>query len=85
MSCLSDHRRLSPRYGRTRRYVKGRSHLSKDAMQRKDEFFVPAPGAATCADDETPGQKASDLGFQRSPLSDSNRRPTHYKCVALAS
>lgn len=54
-------------------------------MRRMDEFFVPAPGAATCADDETPGQKASDLGFQQSPLSDSNRRPTHYKCVALAS
>lgn len=34
---------------------------------------------------ETPGQNRSDLGFQWSPLSDSNRRPTHYKCVALAS
>lgn len=29
----------------TRRYVKGRSHLSKDAMRRMGEFFVPAtPG-----------------------------------------
>ncbi len=27
----------------TRRYVKGRSHLSKDAMRRMGEFFVPAP------------------------------------------
>lgn len=26
----------------TRRYVKGRSHLSKDAMRRMGEFFVPA-------------------------------------------
>lgn len=29
----------------TRRYVKGRSHLSKDAMRRMGEFFVPAPRA----------------------------------------
>ncbi|GAA3777712.1 hypothetical protein GCM10023083_12860 [Streptomyces phyllanthi] len=27
----------------TRRYVKGRSHLSKDAMRRMGEFFVPPP------------------------------------------
>ncbi len=27
----------------TRRYVKGRSHLSKDAMRRMGEFFVPSP------------------------------------------
>ncbi|ATL29388.1 tyrosine-type recombinase/integrase [Streptomyces formicae] len=27
----------------TRRYVKGRSHLSKDAMRRMGEFFVPGP------------------------------------------
>lgn len=27
----------------TRRYMKGRSHLSKDAMRRMGEFFVPAP------------------------------------------
>jgi integrase len=27
----------------TRRYVKGRSHLSKDAMRRMGEFFAPAP------------------------------------------
>ncbi|WP_167502253.1 site-specific integrase [Streptomyces malaysiensis] len=27
----------------TRRYVKGRSHLSKDAMRRMGEFFVPTP------------------------------------------
>ena len=29
----------------TRRYVKGRSHLPKDAMRRMGEFFVPAPPA----------------------------------------
>lgn len=33
------HTRISP----TRRYVKGRSHLSKDAVRRMGEFFVPAP------------------------------------------
>ncbi|GAA3147610.1 hypothetical protein GCM10010521_38620 [Streptomyces rameus] len=27
----------------TRRYVKGRSHLSRDAMRRTGEFFVPQP------------------------------------------
>jgi hypothetical protein len=27
----------------TRRYVKGRSHLSKAAMRRMGEFSVPAP------------------------------------------
>lgn len=27
----------------TRRYVKGRSHLSKDAMRRMGESFAPAP------------------------------------------
>jgi integrase len=27
----------------TRRYVKGRSHLSKDAMRRMGEFFGPRP------------------------------------------
>lgn len=33
---------------------------------------------------EIPAQNGSELGFHQSPLSDSNRRPTHYKCVALA-
>lgn len=27
----------------TRRYVKGRSHLSKDAMRRMGDAFLPAP------------------------------------------
>ncbi|AWL39815.1 MULTISPECIES: tyrosine-type recombinase/integrase [unclassified Streptomyces] len=37
----------------TRRYVKGRSHLSKDAMRRMGEFFVPPPAAAPEATTET--------------------------------
>lgn len=32
----------------------------------------------------TPGQRLPDLGFQWSRLRDSNPRPTHYECVALA-
>lgn len=50
-----------------------------------DRLFVPAPGAAAAsAEQQNPKSDTSDLGFQQSPLSDSNRRPTHYKCVALA-
>lgn len=30
----------------TRRYVKGRSHLSKDAMRRMGDAFLPAPATA---------------------------------------
>jgi integrase len=30
----------------TRRYVKGQSHLAKDAMRRMGEFFVPSPPPA---------------------------------------
>ncbi|MFE9937091.1 tyrosine-type recombinase/integrase [Streptomyces hirsutus] len=37
----------------TRRYVKGRSHLSKDAMRRMGEFFVPPPEAPSEAETET--------------------------------
>lgn len=33
------------RISQTRRYVKGRSHLPKDAMRLMGEFFVPAPPA----------------------------------------
>lgn len=37
----------------TRRYVKGRSHLSKDAMRRMGEFFVPPQEAPAEASTET--------------------------------
>ena len=37
----------------TRRYVKGRSHLSKEAMRRMGNTFLPAPVVATEAPTET--------------------------------
>ncbi|MEV0039341.1 tyrosine-type recombinase/integrase [Streptomyces sp. NPDC050804] len=37
----------------TRRYVKGRSHLSKDAMRRMGEFFVPGPQSPSQGPTET--------------------------------
>lgn len=37
----------------TRRYVKGRSHLSKDAMRRMGEFFAPAPAEPDPGPNET--------------------------------
>ncbi|MEU6405539.1 tyrosine-type recombinase/integrase [Streptomyces sp. NPDC046985] len=37
----------------TRRYVKGRSHLSKDAMRRMGEFFAPTPPAPAPGTTET--------------------------------
>ncbi|WP_425832248.1 tyrosine-type recombinase/integrase [Streptomyces fractus] len=37
----------------TRRYVKGRSHLSKDAMRRMGEFFSPAPPTPDSSPTET--------------------------------
>lgn len=43
----------------TRRYVKGRSHLSKDAMRRMGEFFVPAPPAPDPGPAETLGSRAA--------------------------
>lgn len=43
----------------TRRYVKGRSHLSKDAMRRMGEFFVPPPQAPAEASNET-GTETTD-------------------------
>lgn len=91
------------RISQTRRYVNGRSHLSKDPMRRMGEFLVPArqgpteskteaagtarhaPAAvAASANRKTPAQTPSVLGFEWSRLRDSNPRPTHYECVALA-
>lgn len=37
----------------TRRYVKGRSHLSKDAMRRMGEFFLPDPAEPVPSPTET--------------------------------
>lgn len=49
----------------TRRYVKGRSHLSKDAMRRMGEFFVPPPQAPAEASNET-GTETTDTRAARS-------------------
>ncbi|WP_424861657.1 tyrosine-type recombinase/integrase [Streptomyces sp. MMS24-I29] len=54
----------------TRRYVKGRSHLSKDAMRRMGEFFVPPPPAPDPSPTET---KTETLG-SRSARSRRRRR-----------
>ncbi|KUN62241.1 hypothetical protein AQJ46_33630 [Streptomyces canus] len=47
----------------TRRYVKGRSHLSKDAMRRMGEFFAPPPTSSvpgpTETETETPDTRAA--------------------------
>lgn len=42
----------------TRRYVKGRSHLSKEAMRRMGEFFVPPPSTPIPAPTETRSETA---------------------------
>ncbi|MER6500192.1 tyrosine-type recombinase/integrase [Streptomyces sp. NPDC001455] len=42
----------------TRRYVKGRSHLSKDAMRRMGEFFVPPHEAPAAVSTETATETA---------------------------
>ncbi|GAB3166659.1 hypothetical protein GCM10027162_01540 [Streptomyces incanus] len=41
------------RISQTRRYVKGRSHLPKDATRRREDAFVPTPKPATGTRTET--------------------------------
>ncbi|MGA4934883.1 tyrosine-type recombinase/integrase [Streptomyces incarnatus] len=43
----------------TRRYVKGGSHLSKEAMRRMGEFFVPAPAGPDAGPTETRTETAN--------------------------
>ncbi len=43
----------------TRRYVKGRSTLSKDAMQRMGDAFIPRPGPTTETRTETTASRAA--------------------------
>ncbi|GAQ64155.1 hypothetical protein SsS58_04548 [Streptomyces scabiei] len=43
---------------RTRRYVKGRSHLSKDAMRRMGDTFMPGPPPAPEPASETTTETA---------------------------
>lgn len=54
----------------TRRYVKGRSHLSKDAMRRVGEFFVPPPQAPP----EAPTETTSETGNTRAARCRRRRR-----------
>ncbi len=49
----------------TRRYVKGRSHLSKDAMRRMGNAFLPAPQPAPGPSTET-GTETEDRRAARS-------------------
>jgi hypothetical protein len=43
----------------TCRYVKGRAHLSKDAMRRMGELFVPAPPGPNETKTETADTRAA--------------------------
>lgn len=43
----------------TRRYVKGRSHLSKDAMRRMGDAFMPRSGPTIETTTETTGTRAA--------------------------
>ena len=54
----------------TRRYVKGRSHLSKDAMRRMGEFFAPNPQNSS----QGPLQPETDRTVSRTARSRRRRR-----------
>ena len=43
----------------TRRYVKGRSHLAKDAVRRTGDHFMPQPEPATETRTETADSRAA--------------------------
>lgn len=57
----------------TRRYVKGRSHLSKDAMLRMGEFFVPPP-APPSAPEPGPTETRSETADTRAERARRRRR-----------
>ncbi len=54
----------------TRRYVKGRSHLSKDAMRRMGDTFLPAPKVAPASATET----KTETGDRRAARAQRRRR-----------
>lgn len=54
----------------TRRYVKGRSHLSKDAMRRMGDTFLPAPQLAP----EPATETRTETGDRRAARSRARRR-----------
>jgi hypothetical protein len=49
----------------TRRYVKGRSHLSKDAMRLMGNAFLPAPEQARKPATETGDRRAARAARRR--------------------
>ncbi len=49
----------------TRRYVKSRSHLSKDAMRRMGDAFLPAPEPAPEPAIETENRRAARARARR--------------------
>ena len=79
----------------TMRYTHIATPMAQEAARRMGEALwggtdqgdaepTTATGAAT-EEPQATGSNVVDLGRWRSRLSDSNRRPTHYKCVALAN
>ncbi len=54
----------------TRRYVKGRSHLSKDAMRRMGDTFLPAPEPAP----EPPTETGTETRDRRAARAQRRRR-----------
>lgn len=49
----------------TRRYVKGRSHLSKDAMRRMGDAFLPRQEPRTETTTETRNRRAERMRRRR--------------------
>ncbi|WP_415957487.1 tyrosine-type recombinase/integrase [Streptomyces sp. 021-4] len=58
----------------TRRYVKGRSHLSKDAMRRMGELFVPAAPAPAPGPESGPTETTTETTSTRAARSRRRRR-----------
>lgn len=56
----------------TRRYVKGRSHLSKDAMRRMGDAFLPQPEPTPAT--ETPTETRTETGDRRAARARLRRR-----------
>ncbi|BDM73159.1 hypothetical protein HEK616_66460 [Streptomyces nigrescens] len=50
---------------RTRRYVKGRSHLPTDAMRRRGDVLIPRPGPAIETETETADTRMARARRQR--------------------
>ncbi len=59
---------------RTRRYVKGRSHLSKNAMRRMGDAFLPAPEPAPETATETATETRTETEGRRAARARRHRR-----------